>query len=309
MPPLWVPERLSPLVGYGKQAGQFTTWGVGGKPLCLLTPGDSHDIGFSLRWLTEEGISFDVLGGGSNVLIGDGDLPLVLLHMRALSGMDVSVDGQDVFIECGAGTDLRSVLSAALKSGWAGLEFAAGIPGTVGGAIFGNAGTRDGDMRGVLHEAETVEDDGSLARWCASDIEWGYRRCGLAEGRRRILSSVKLRLSVSSKESVRKAVEKSVSSRNGQPRGVKTAGCVFKNPPGDSAGRLLDLCGCKLFSVGGARVSSAHANFIENHGDCTAEDIISLAQMCRKSVYEVYGAMLEYEIKFIGIPRERLSVF
>lgn len=277
----------------------------------LITPRCREDIANAVKWFADEAdkeVGFDVLGGGSNVLIADGELPMALFRTQELSCMNISIQGQDVFIKCGAGVALRSIFSLALKSGWGGLEFAVGIPGTVGGAIFGNAGTPAGDMRNVVFEVETVERDGSFRKWSAREIVWEYRKCGLAGTQGRILSGTTLKLAVSSRESLMGAIALSASGRRTQPKGVKTAGCVFKNPPGDSAGRLLDAGGCKLFSLGGARVSPAHANFIENHANCTADDILSLALLCRKRVFERFGTMLEFEIKFIGIPAERLNI-
>lgn len=308
MLPLSVPERLADVVTDGRRLAPFTTWGVGGTPRLLITPRCKEDIANAAKWFAGEDVKFDVLGGGSNVLIADGELSIALLHTQELSSMNVSIQGPDVFIKCGAGVALRSVFSLALRSGWSGLEFAVGIPGTVGGAIFGNAGTLAGDMRSVVFEVETVERDGSFRKWRAGEIAWEYRKCGLAGTEGRILSEATLKLVVSSRESLMRTIELAVSGRRTQPKGVKTAGCVFKNPPEDSAGRLLDAGGCKQLSLGGARVSPLHANFIENHANCTADDILSLALLCRKRVFERFGIMLEFEIKFIGIPAERLNV-
>ncbi len=306
MPLLSAPSQLSDFVAYGRQVAALTTWGVGGTPGCLITPRNEREIADSFEWLKTEEIPFEVLGGGSNVLVAEGELPLALFRTSGLSRMDVSICGDNVWVECGTGVSLRSLFSLALRSGWSGLEFAAGIPGTVGGAIMGNAGTHEGEIRDIVSEVETVEFDGVARKWDASEITWDYRRCGLAEERRRILSGARLKLTVSSRESVFEASRASVLGRKAQPRGVRSAGCVFKNPPGDSAGRLLDASGCKSFFLGGARVSPVHANFIENHAGASAEDILSLALLCRKSVFEYFGVTLEFEIKLIGIPTQRL---
>ena len=309
MSPSRAPERLSGIVVYGRQAAEYTTWGVGGRPFCTITPGNQTEAADSLRWLTEEGIAFDVLGGGSNVLIADGEISAALFHTRRLCDVKTSLLGSDVLIECGAGAALGSVFALAKENGWSGLEFAVGIPGTVGGAILGNAGTSSGDMSGIVHEVQTLDGRGSLTRMSVSDITWSYRCSSLTDDPRKLLYAACIKLSVSTGEKVARAVADAAANRKDQPRGAKTAGCVFKNPPGNSAGKLLDMCGCKGMTIGGARVSAAHANFIENFDECRAEDILSLAQLCRKRVHETYGVMLEYEIKFIGIPEERLRVF
>lgn len=309
MPPLLVPEQLTELVVCDRRLAPFTTWGVGGMPRFFVTPRSKGDTASAVQWLFGENIGIEVLGGGSNVLIADGDLPLALLHMRELSVVTPLIRGEDIFVRCGAGVALRSVFSLALRSAWSGLEFAVGIPGTIGGAIMGNAGTRAGDMRGVVFEVQTVENDGSLRIWPAEEIEWAYRRCGLASEPGRILTEATLRLKSSSRGALIDMVKAAAASRRGQPSGAKTAGCVFKNPPGDSAGRLLDIAGCKLFSFGDARVSPVHANFIENLANCSADDILSLAQLCRRRVHERFGVLLEFEVKFIGVPAERLRFF
>jgi UDP-N-acetylmuramate dehydrogenase len=147
-----------------------------------------------------------------------------------------------------------------------------------------------------------MEEDGSVMDWAGQEIEWTYRCCPLFALKKRLVRKVTFRLRIGDKNEVAKAMKVVMEARKSQPVMSRTAGCVFKNPSGDSAGRLLDASGCKGMSVGGARVSEAHANFIENDGNCTAEDILSLAIECRRKVEEVFGASLDFEIKTIGIP-------
>lgn len=296
---LSAPDRLSDAVSFPGSTAPLTTWGVGGAPKCLVTPGMA-DIAEALCWLIGEGVAFEVLGGGSNVLIADGELPVALLATGGLDMMEVSLYGEKIAITCGAGVKLRSLAALCAKSGWSGLEFVSGIPGSVGGAAAGNSGTRRGAINEAVTRIQTAGPDG-LRVWEANEIAWGYRSCSLAGRPNTLITSVTLELAVSTADAVRARVREVAAERAAQPLGKNTAGCVFKNPPGDSAGRLLDMSGCKELSIGGARVSPKHANFIESAAGATADDILSLSLLCRRRVHEVFGIKLAYEVKFIGI--------
>jgi UDP-N-acetylmuramate dehydrogenase len=251
--------------------------------------------------LQDEGAGFYVLGGGSNVLIADGAIETPVLLTTGVSGADAADCGDCVLVHCLPGTSVKGVLSMAVKNGWGGLEFAAGIPGTVGGALAGNSGTSAGSMSSVVEAVRTVEENGAVREWKEGSIGWGYRSCSLFNEGRRVALGVTFRLVQSDRASVVQAVKSAMKGRGYQPSASRTAGCVFKNPEGDSAGRLLDESGCKGLSVGGARVSYAHANFIESMADCTASDIMELAAMCRARVRDAFGVFLAFEIKTLGL--------
>jgi UDP-N-acetylmuramate dehydrogenase len=260
------------------------------------------DLASAVRWTRDNVSNFYVLGGGSNVLVGDGviDTPVVLT--AGMSGISVKTSGDEVFLECLAGTCLKDVISLSVKNGWSGLECAAGIPGTVGGAVIGNAGTATGCVGSAVESLTTIEEDGSAKEWDGSAIKWAYRYCPLFVSAKRIVMSARFRLASRGRHEVAETIKSVMSGRKSQPAASRTTGCVFKNPAGDSAGRLLDVSGCKGMSVGGARVSEAHANFIENEGNCTAADIMALALLCRKNVENMFGISLDFEIKTIGMP-------
>jgi UDP-N-acetylmuramate dehydrogenase len=209
----------------------------------------------------------------------------------------------DVLIVCGAGVDLRKIFALTIREGWSGLEFAAGIPGTVGGALMGNAGTRYGDIASAVRSARVVKADGTAENLNKDEINWGYRRSSLSEGEPLVISRVELALRESVREEVISSARLAIASRSLQPAGVRTAGCVFKNPPGERAGKLLDEAGCKGLSSGGARVSPVHANFIENCAGATAADIVKLAIECRQRVFERFGISLQFEIRSFGFRR------
>jgi UDP-N-acetylmuramate dehydrogenase len=254
-----------------------------------------------MKWIGDNGMTFHVLGGGSNVLITDGVIEAPVVLTAGMTGISATREAGAVFLDCLAGTALKEVLSLSIKNGWSGLEFAAGIPGTVGGAIAGNAGAARGSIGSVVESVTAVERDGSVVKWNASEIKWDYRSCSLFEKADRIAYSVAFRLRQSDRGRVAYSVKEAMEDRKTQPAASRTAGCVFRNPRGDSAGRLLDAAGCKGMRVGGAMVSKAHANFIENTGECTAHDILSLALTCRKMVQDAFGTSLCFEIKTIGI--------
>ncbi|MDR1508801.1 MAG: UDP-N-acetylmuramate dehydrogenase [Synergistaceae bacterium] len=286
---------------YNVKLSPYTTWNVGGVSKILFTPFKRADLIAVMKWIGDNGMNFYLLGGGSNVLITDDVLETPVVLTTGMTGISARLESGVVFLDCLAGTSLKEVLSLSVKNGWSGLEFAAGIPGTVGGATAGNAGAVRGSIGSVVESVTAVERDGSVVKWNASEITWDYRSCSLFEKTDRVAHSVTFRLHRSELGKVAYSVKAAMEDRKTQPSVSRTAGCVFRNPSGDSAGRLLDAAGCKGMRVGGARVSASHANFIENIGECTARDILSLALACKKMVQDAFGTLLRFEIKTIGI--------
>ena len=293
-----------PAARYNVPLARYTTWGVGGNAEVFFTPCGQDELSEAVVRARENSVDFFVLGGGSNVLIADGVIETPVILTKGMSGIVVQVFGDEVFLDCFAGTPLKKVISLCVRNGWSGLEYAAGIPGTVGGAVAGNAGTSSGYIGQAVLRIVTVEADGSVMEWNGHEIDWAYRSCPLFEGNGRIACNVTFALRVSEKKSIAETMKLVIEERKTQPISSRTAGCVFKNPPGDSAGRLLDASGCKGMTVGGARVSEIHANFIENYENCKALDILYLAASCRRRVRETFGTALDFEIKTLGIPEE-----
>ncbi|MDR1470929.1 MAG: UDP-N-acetylmuramate dehydrogenase [Synergistaceae bacterium] len=300
------PGSVRPFVLHSRPLAPLTTWGVGGVAETLLAPRSRDELIDAVRWAQSEGEGFFTLGGGSNVLIGDGPINVPVLLTAGVSDIELRVEGASAFIDCSAGAKLSNVLGIAIKEGWSGLEFAAGIPGTVGGAITGNAGALTGSAASSVVKVRTLEEDGETVERDSADMGWSYRRCGLIEGSGRVVTGASFKLSVSTGERVRAGVKEAIEARRLQPVGCRTAGCVFKNPQGQSAGMLLDKAGCKGLVQGDARVSSVHANFIENAGGCSARDIVRLAAMCRKMVFDMFGVTLDFEIKTLGVEEEMI---
>jgi UDP-N-acetylmuramate dehydrogenase len=265
----------------------------------MFTPRTPDDLARAAAWTYSNGAGFFILGGGSNALISDDALETPVILTTGMSGITVRERLGAVYLDCLSGTLMKDVLAFAAKNGWSGLECAAGIPGTVGGAVAGNAGCGPGSVGSSVERVVATERDGSSSERGGGEITWGYRNCSMFADGGRIAQCVTFKMKKSSREEVARLTAETTRKRKDQPLRSRTAGCVFKNPSGASAGRLLDESGCKGMSVGGASVSDAHANFIENRGG-TARDILSLALLCRKKTLERFGVALDFEIKTMG---------
>ncbi|MCR5336099.1 MAG: UDP-N-acetylmuramate dehydrogenase [Synergistes sp.] len=279
--------------------GALNTWGCGGSCRWLASPKDASEAAIFIKKAADEGTGLYILGGGSNILVQDGFIDAGVISTGAMDEFEVYAAEGGARIEAAAGVPVKKLLALSLEKGLTGMEFLTGIPGTFGGALFGNAGAAGCSFAPLVEWAETISFDGSHRRWRAEELLWKYRTCPWGENSL-LITKASLRLRSGSREEITENIRRFSALKKGQPIGAKTAGCVFKNPEGNSAGRLLDVCGCKKLSVGAARVSQNHANFIENSGGASAADIYALTEMCRKRVYEEYGIVLEYEIKFFG---------
>ncbi|KEJ91884.1 UDP-N-acetylmuramate dehydrogenase [Synergistes jonesii] len=277
----------------------LNTWGCGGSCLWLARPESVSEAVLPIKKARDEGVGLYILGGGSNVLVQDGFIRAGIILTRSMDALKVTETKGGVRIEAAAGVPVKKLLALSLEEGVTGLEFLAGIPGTFGGALFGNAGAAGASFAPLVEWADTLSHDGEPRRWASGELVWAYRACPWREAPL-LITKASIALRRCAREKIIGNIRRFSSLKRGQPIGARTAGCVFKNPDGASAGRLLDGCGCKKLSVGGARVSPSHANFVENTGGARAEDIYALTEMCRKRVYEEYGVTLEYEIKFFG---------
>jgi UDP-N-acetylmuramate dehydrogenase len=193
------------------------------------------------------------------------------------------------------------VVADSVKDGLTGAEFAVGIPGTLGGAMAGNAGTGGCSIGDLLEEVTTVESNGDIRTWKHGEFSHSYRHFSLASPTR-FFAACKASFRRASRAEIERGLDAFRQMRINQPHGVKSAGCTFKNPPGDSAGRLLDASGCKGLRIGGAAVSSVHANFIVNTGHAVGADVFELMRSCHDIVFRKTGISLELEIKLLGFP-------
>jgi UDP-N-acetylmuramate dehydrogenase len=282
-----------------KPLAPLSALGVGGEAEFFAEPAGMPDVRELFRVRREAKFPIYILGGGTNVVFADGLLPGVVLSARRLNALRWTEDAGDILVEAEAGCPLPRLTAEAAEKGCSGLEFAQGIPGTVGGAIAGNAGAGGKSAGDLLEEVTAIEEDGGVRTWKRGEFDYSYRRCSLFSPGR-FLAGCKMRLRKSSRADVERKAEIFRRARSNQPRGVKTAGCTFKNPEGDSAGRLLDISGCKGLRAGGAVVSDLHANFILNSGGATGNDIAGLIARCRDIVLQKTGILLEVEIRLLG---------
>lgn len=290
---------IEPLFSFGENLKNLTTLGVGGASESIARPRKERDLRLLLAFCLREGLPLWVLGGGSNVLIKDEGLPGVTILTSLMNGIFWEERNDSVSVFAESGTLLTRVLAIALKRGWSGLEFSAGIPGTVGGALVGNAGAEGYSMGDVTRSVRIVERNCRMIEKRRSEIQFSYRFSSLGVDDS-IISACQFELKRSSVAVVANRVREFLSKRKSQPKRVKTAGCIFKNPEGWSAGKLLDETGCKGLRCGDASVSFLHANFFENHGNATSEDFFSLINNCRERVLNKTGIFLETEIRFMG---------
>ncbi|MDO4546188.1 MAG: UDP-N-acetylmuramate dehydrogenase [Bacillota bacterium] len=275
-----------------------TSFKTGGNAALLLTPQTIEDLKKGLQILTEENCPHMVLGNGSNILVRDGGYEGVILKIG--DAFDFVKQEEDCLI-CGASTLLSVVAKAALKASLTGLEFASGIPGSMGGAVFMNAGAYDGELKQVLKEARLISKDGSREfSMTAAELVMGYRHTRLHETGDVVIEAV-LQLEKGDKEAIRSRMAELAARRNEkQPVTFPSAGSFFKRPEGYFAGKLIQDAGLKGLSVGGAQVSELHSGFIINTGGATATDILQLMEIVRATVLDRFGVKLEPEVRIIG---------
>ncbi|NTV13998.1 MAG: UDP-N-acetylmuramate dehydrogenase [Desulfobulbaceae bacterium] len=288
-------------VAWDEPLAKWSTLRVGGPALALVEPESLAEVRQLLRGCQETGLPWLVIGGGSNLLAGDRGFPgLVLVLGRkfgAISETGVDPEGRRL-VEVEAGCRLARLVSWCQRQGFSGLEFAAGIPGSVGGAVVMNAGAWGGEIKDVLDSLRGVR-AGELVAWPRRELVFSYRSWQGPPGV--VVLGATFALSVGDPEVIRRTGQGYVAARKGkQPRGVASAGSFFKNPPGDYAGRLIEASGLKGVSVGGARVSEVHANFLVNTGGATAADFLCLMRLVQERVQARFGVALKPEVKIVG---------
>jgi UDP-N-acetylmuramate dehydrogenase len=276
--------------------GRHTTFRIGGPAAIFVECDSLSDLHAATDVLNEQDVAWTVLGKGSNVLVSDdGYAGAILVLGRSFRSHTV----EDDLLNAGAGVLLARLVQAAFATGLSGLEFAVGIPGTVGGALGMNAGSRDVWIDGITESVTVFRPGVGLQRLRGSDIVWGYRRSDVPA--RGVIVETTLRLAQGDRDRIRLAMEASLGRRKrSQPLSLPSAGSVFVNPPNDSAGRLIEAVGLKGERIGGASFSEVHANFIVNLGGATASDVVALMMMAQERVRDAYGVELTPEVRFLG---------
>jgi UDP-N-acetylmuramate dehydrogenase len=281
-------------VTFGASLDAFTSFKIGGPADVLVEPADVEDVQRLVLQASTRKIPLFVVGG-TNLLIRDGGIPGIVVSLSKLRSIREEL-GQVLYAEGGVG--MPTLIGHAIRRSLAGLEWAAGIPGTVGGCLVMNAGTRLGEMQDSVKAVRLVTMKGEVVDLPASSIPFEYRRARLPKG---IVVGVWLQL----KQGLRAELERVVKDylryrRDTQPLAMPSAGCVFKNPAKDSAGRLIEAMGLKGLRIGDAEVSPKHGNFIVNRGHARAADVIALIRKVRRMIKRNTGVSLDLELKIVG---------
>lgn len=281
-------------VTFDEPLAALTSLCIGGPADALVSPEDVHDVCWVVRQAQAARIPIMVLGG-TNLLVQDGGIRGIVLSLANLAAIEIEED-RLVFAEAGA--RMPVLLGFAVHHGLSGLEWAAGIPGTVGGAVVMNAGTKLGEMRDCLDTIQMVDLEGRLATHDAASVGFAYRSVSLPEG---IVVGAWLRLTPASRETIDSRTKSYLQYRKqSQPLSQPNAGSVFKNPQGTTAGRLIEEAGLKGCRVGDAQVSTKHANFIVNLGQARSADVLQLIETIQREVSQQTGVTLELEWKVVG---------
>jgi UDP-N-acetylmuramate dehydrogenase len=288
-------EALSGRVRTDEPMARHTTWRIGGPADLFVQPLDCGELIWVLNRLREFDMPWQVIGGGSNLLVRDGGIDGAVIHLGHLDGLSFEEGGR---VRAGAGLRLMRLIRAAAERGLGGLEARAGIPGTVGGAVVMNAGAAGQNLAGVLHSISLAGPDGT-EECPAAALQFGYRRSVVPEGR--VVTAACLQLHSAEPAALEKEVACRLQHRRTtQGVGRPNAGSVFKNPPEEHAWRLIDRAGLRGAVVGQAQVSERHSNFIVNHGGARAADVLALIGRIQEQVERRTGIRLEPEVRIIG---------
>ena len=276
---------------------EHTTMKVGGKADLMIIPDSISSIQKIIAFLSTTNIPYLVIGNGSNLIFHDTGYNGVIVKIGTpLSDIEVFDD----IIIAEAGASLAHVANTALEHSLTGLEFASGIPGSMGGAVYMNAGAYDGEMKQVVIETLCLDNEGNLITLKNDEHNFSYRHSIIQDDNLTCLQ-VKMKLEKGEKHKIQTRMnELNARRRKKQPLNYPSAGSIFKRPPGTYAGMLVDNCGLRGTKIGGAQVSDKHCGFIVNTGNATAEDIISLIKYVQETVYKNSGIWLELEVKIIG---------
>lgn len=275
----------------------MTTFRVGGMADYVACPENAGQISALIKLCHDNEMPFFVLGNGSNILASDDGYRGVIIYV--LSGMNqITIDGTTVKAQAGA--QLIKVAHETAKKGLTGLEFASGIPGTIGGAIYMNAGAYGGEMKDVVRSVTAMDYDGNIYQLSCDEMDFSYRHSAVQD-RKLIVLSAEFELQTGRQDEIDLKISELAKARSSkQPLEYPSAGSTFKRPEGYFAGKLISDAGLKGFSIGGAQVSEKHSGFVINKGGATADDIMKLICHVQDEVDRQFGVMLETEVKTLG---------
>jgi len=297
-------ERLAKFLNGVKKdepLAPHTSFRIGGPAKLLFKAKTTEEVEKALSLAQEEGVPWVVLGKGTNVLIADSGFP-GLVVVNACSRFELEERGDEALLQAEAGVPLAYLARFAVSKGWEGLEWAEGIPGTVGGAIVGNAGAFGGCMANVLKGVEILREDSTKVSLKPEELAFGYRHSAFkGELRGSIILATDFALVKGDVKELRERMLRYRKERWAKQPKEPSAGSVFKNPPGHYAAKLIEEVGLKGFRVGDACFSPIHANFIVNLGQARASDVLKLMELAMDRVWKVFSIKLEPELEFIGL--------
>ena len=274
-----------------------TSFRTGGPADVYVKADRAENIIKAIEMLKKENVEYTIIGNGSNLLVSDRGICGAVIEIGSMMN-NISVEGEKIYAEAGA---LRSSLAAAAAENClTGLEFASGIPGSVGGAVVMNAGAYDGEIKDAIDYADVIDNEGNILRLTKDELGLSYRHSVIDE-KKMIVIGAGFRLKEGDGRAIKeKMADFAARRREKQPLNYPSAGSTFKRPEGHFAGKLIEDAGLKGKTIGGAQVSQKHAGFIINTGDATTEDILELMDCCVETVYNKFGVRLEPEVRFIG---------
>jgi UDP-N-acetylmuramate dehydrogenase len=277
---------------------KHTTMKIGGPAELFIEPSNSEDLEKAFNIIKNHRAKWRAIGRGSNLLVADKGIEGVVIKLG--SGMDeFELDGE--ILTVGGGYSIIKLATIISKKGLSGLEFSSGIPGSIGGAVYMNAGAHGSDMSKILVKAHILFDDGTLEWLTNEEMEFSYRTSILQEKRPGICIGAVLKLNKGEKEDIVAVMQKNKDyRRDTQPWNYPCAGSIFRNPLPKYAGQLVEDAGLKGYQIGGAKISEMHGNFIVNAGGATAQDVLDLIDFVKKTIQDKYGVTMETEVEIIG---------
>lgn len=274
-----------------------TSFRTGGPADVYVKADRAENIIKAIEMLKNENVEYTIIGNGSNLLVSDRGICGAVIEIGSMMN-NISVEGEKIYAEAGA--LLSSLAAAAAENCLTGLEFASGIPGSVGGAVVMNAGAYDGEIKDAIDYADVIDNEGNILRLTKDELGLSYRHSVIDE-KKMIVIGAGFRLKEGDGRAIKeKMADFAARRREKQPLNYPSAGSTFKRPEGHFAGKLIEDAGLKGKTIGGAQVSQKHAGFIINTGDATTEDILELMDCCVETVYNKFGVRLEPEVRFIG---------
>jgi UDP-N-acetylmuramate dehydrogenase len=286
-------DEFEAIVRQDEPLAPHTWFQLGGPAEYFADPRNLDELASLIKRCRDESLPVRLLGGGSNILVRDEGVPGVTIRLADPGFAQVEIHGRRVI--AGGGAKLGHVISMAVREGLAGLETLVGIPGTIGGALHGNAGSRGGDIGQWVQRATVVTRSGEMIERHRDELVFAYRHSSLDE---LVIVSAEFELDPDDPDQLTKRMQKQwIVKKAAQPLGHQSAGCIFKNPRGMSAGMLIDQAGLKGTRIGGAEVSDRHANFIVAEPGATTQDVLRLIELVRSRVSDRLGVELEMEIE------------